>query len=305
MSWTRASRMAGSGSPARAARSSSNATMSDLVVPHPRGPLAAAMLAFHGRRCYTVAAISAYLILATSWVVFPQEKESYPSPPTLKELDQLKLGDDARGSLERLEVLAKEMVREKRFQCLRAFGDTAFCGCLSEQLPVGATFLTYVQIVGSSKEALGYSKLSADDKLIIDNALSAREVCVGKIRSSAPARPEVPPTTTKSADKDFPHASYMREVQRRIGEKWDSRARDGQQPVAVFQIGRDGQVGGLAIEKTSGNALYDLAALRAITEASPLPPLPPDFQGSWLRVHLGFGYAGTSIATPGAPDQTR
>jgi protein TonB len=92
---------------------------------------------------------------------------------------------------------------------------------------------------------------------------------------------------------DFPHAWYMREVQRKIGQKWDSRARDGQQPVAVFQIGRDGQVSGLAIEKTSGNALYDLSALRAITEASPFPPLPSDFQGSWLRVHLGFGYAGT------------
>jgi protein TonB len=92
---------------------------------------------------------------------------------------------------------------------------------------------------------------------------------------------------------DFPHAWYMREIQRKIGQKWDGRARDGQQPVAVFQIGRDGQVSNVAIEKTSGNTLYDLAALRAITEASPFPPLPSDFQGSWLRVHLGFGYAGT------------
>jgi protein TonB len=85
----------------------------------------------------------------------------------------------------------------------------------------------------------------------------------------------------------------MREVQQKVGQKWDGRARDGQQPVAVFQIGRDGQITGLAIEKTSGNSLYDLAALRAITEASPFPPLPEDFRGPWLRVHLGFGYAGT------------
>jgi len=92
---------------------------------------------------------------------------------------------------------------------------------------------------------------------------------------------------------DFPHAWYMREVQQKVSQKWDGRARDGQQPVAVFQIGRDGQITGLAIEKTSGNSLYDLAALRAITEASPFPPLPEDFRGPWLRIHLGFGYAGT------------
>jgi TonB family protein len=92
---------------------------------------------------------------------------------------------------------------------------------------------------------------------------------------------------------DFPHAWYMREVQQKVSQKWDGRARDGQQPVAVFQIGRDGRVTALAIEKTSGNSVYDLAALRAITEASPFPPLPEDFRGPWLRVHLGFGYAGT------------
>jgi len=47
----------------------------------------------------------------------------------------------------------------------------------------------------------------------------------------------------------------------------------------------------LAISKSSGNTYYDQAALRAITEANPFPPLPADFPGTTLRVHLGFNFA--------------
>jgi TonB family protein len=92
---------------------------------------------------------------------------------------------------------------------------------------------------------------------------------------------------------DFPFAWYLRQVQRKISDKWDGQARDGTQPQVVFDIGRDGRVSGLRIEKTSGNPLYDQAALRAITEAAPLPPLPDDFKESFLKVHLGFNYSGT------------
>jgi TonB family protein len=92
---------------------------------------------------------------------------------------------------------------------------------------------------------------------------------------------------------DFPHAWYLRVIHQKISERWEGRARDGQQPVAVFEIRRDGQVIRLAIEKTSGNAVYDQAALRAIAEASPFPELPPDFKEPLLRVHLGFNFAGS------------
>lgn len=92
---------------------------------------------------------------------------------------------------------------------------------------------------------------------------------------------------------DFPFAWYLRQVQSKIGERWDPHARDGSQPQVVFEISRDGRIRGLAVEKTSGNPLYDQAAMRAITEAAPFPPLPDEFKESMLRVHLGFNYAGT------------
>ena len=92
---------------------------------------------------------------------------------------------------------------------------------------------------------------------------------------------------------DFPFAWYLRQVQRKISEKWEGQARDGNQPQVVFDIGRDGKISGLKVEKSSGNPLYDQAALRAITDATPLPPLPDDYKDAFLKIHLGFNYSGT------------
>jgi colicin import membrane protein len=89
---------------------------------------------------------------------------------------------------------------------------------------------------------------------------------------------------------DFPFAWYLSRVQAKVTEKWVGKALPGQQPVAVFEISREGQVSRIAIEKSSGNSYYDQAAVRAITEANPFPPLPAEFPGQTLRVHLGFNF---------------
>ena len=90
---------------------------------------------------------------------------------------------------------------------------------------------------------------------------------------------------------DFPFAWYLARIQAKVTERWAGKALPGQQPVAVFEINREGQVSRLAIEKSSGNSYYDQAALRAITEANPFPPLPAEFPGQTLRVHLGFNFS--------------
>jgi TonB family protein len=90
---------------------------------------------------------------------------------------------------------------------------------------------------------------------------------------------------------DFPFAWYTRIVENKVTAAWSARALEGRQPVAVFEIGRDGQVTKMSIEKSSGNPYYDQAALRAITSANPFPPLPQDFKEPFLRVHMGFNFA--------------
>jgi TonB family protein len=93
---------------------------------------------------------------------------------------------------------------------------------------------------------------------------------------------------------DFPFAWYLRRIQAKIEETWQApmSSREGQEAVAVFEIMRDGQIRRAAIERSSGDAVYDQAALRAITEANPFPPLPDDFREPPLRIHLGFSYRG-------------
>jgi protein TonB len=90
---------------------------------------------------------------------------------------------------------------------------------------------------------------------------------------------------------DFPFAWYLSRVQAKVTERWAGKAIPGQQPVAMFEIHRDGRVSGLTIERPSGNPYYDQAALRAITEAAPFPPLPQEYAGQVLRVHLGFNFS--------------
>lgn len=140
------------------------------------------------------------------------------------------------------------------------------------------------------------------------------------VASSAPPRPDVTPTATAAAQpprpsapapapppgqptgsplgsgavtldvSDFPFAWYMSAVHRKVTARWAGKALEGRQPVALVEIGRDGQIARLAIEKTSGNPYYDQAALRAITEANPFPPLPPEYKEPVLRVHFGFTF---------------
>ena len=87
---------------------------------------------------------------------------------------------------------------------------------------------------------------------------------------------------------DFPYAYYIRQVHQKIQERWNGRAIPGQQPSVVFEIGRDGRLNGVAIDKSSGNGYYDQAALRAINDASPFPPLPVEYKKSALRIGLQF-----------------
>jgi TonB family protein len=109
-------------------------------------------------------------------------------------------------------------------------------------------------------------------------------------------KPNAPSTSTGSIAvdaSDFPFTYYLRLIQSKIGERWSpprAAAGGGERVVVLFEIQRDGQIREPTVERTSGNSLYDQSALRAVTEASPFPPLPPEFKASSLRVHFGFEF---------------
>jgi TonB family protein len=54
----------------------------------------------------------------------------------------------------------------------------------------------------------------------------------------------------------------------------------------VFDIGRDGSVRNLRVERPSGIPSFDRSALAAVSDAAPLPPLPP----SWREPVLPAGF---------------
>jgi TonB family protein len=60
--------------------------------------------------------------------------------------------------------------------------------------------------------------------------------------------------------------------------------------VIEFLIGRDGQVTGMKLVKSSGDVALDRAAWHGITDALPLPKLPSEFKGDHLSLRCTFLY---------------
>ncbi len=73
------------------------------------------------------------------------------------------------------------------------------------------------------------------------------------------------------------HPSYFSRVQNKIDRQWvATRSRgDAASAIVLFSIEKNGTIRAVQMEQPSGDWLFDQAALRAIHEASPLPPLPP------------------------------
>lgn len=90
---------------------------------------------------------------------------------------------------------------------------------------------------------------------------------------------------------DFPYAWYLRQVLQKVEFEWQRQnqpAEPPQKPQIYVEIQRDGSIGPPSIHKSSGNAFYDNAALRAVMSASPFPKLPDDWTKPSLRILFTF-----------------
>ncbi|MCX6554310.1 MAG: energy transducer TonB [Candidatus Aminicenantes bacterium] len=91
----------------------------------------------------------------------------------------------------------------------------------------------------------------------------------------------------------FPYAYYVDLLRNRISSSWYSSlvapGLKGKYVVGVyFIVHRDGEISGLRLENSSGITSLDLSARRAIENAAPFAPLPPDFTSQYLVVHFEF-----------------
>jgi TonB family protein len=86
---------------------------------------------------------------------------------------------------------------------------------------------------------------------------------------------------------DFTYGYYLDRLLSLIDAQWARpNMGTGVKTVIFFRINRDGSMTDLRVEQSSGYNSFDLAALRAVQNAAPFPPLPRAFQHDSLGVNL-------------------
>jgi TonB family protein len=89
---------------------------------------------------------------------------------------------------------------------------------------------------------------------------------------------------------DFCCPDYLMLMVEKIRSNWNARAGSVGEVMVTFTIDRDGRIAGVAQETSSGNAVLDLNAMRALVATRQLLPLPSAFPNPSLTVHLNFQY---------------
>jgi TonB family protein len=86
---------------------------------------------------------------------------------------------------------------------------------------------------------------------------------------------------------------YLMTVRDKVASRWEPPSGIMGKEVSTiinFRIDRSGKVTASYVEEPSGTGVFDAASLRAVAQSSPLPPLPEEYVGDWLGIHLRFVY---------------
>ena len=90
--------------------------------------------------------------------------------------------------------------------------------------------------------------------------------------------------------KNFCCPEYLTQMVQKVRSNWNANQGAGGQPIVKFVIRRDGMLTNVELEKSSGQALLDLEARRAVYKTMQLAPLPREFPDSSLTIHLTFDF---------------
>jgi TonB family protein len=84
--------------------------------------------------------------------------------------------------------------------------------------------------------------------------------------------------------------AYAALLMERVSQKWNTNGLEGVRPIAIVSVDilRNGSIRNPHLIQTSGNYQLDTTSLRAVTEASPFPPLPQEYEQSVLTVEFKF-----------------
>jgi len=64
--------------------------------------------------------------------------------------------------------------------CVKAIAREKFCRCVGDNLPHDVSFEQYVHTLVTSRDKLGYSSMTVEQKRTVDVTIEAREKCIEK-----------------------------------------------------------------------------------------------------------------------------
>lgn len=86
---------------------------------------------------------------------------------------------------------------------------------------------------------------------------------------------------------NFPYPWYISQVRAGLWNQWSSRMpKEKGECTVVFSVMPNGSLVDLRTESSSGDSAFDLAALGAVQDAAPFPPLPRGFSEPFLKIHV-------------------
>jgi TonB family protein len=94
-------------------------------------------------------------------------------------------------------------------------------------------------------------------------------------------------TRLEGIDPEFTYDYYLDRMLASIGAQWIRPPTEGEiRAVLRFTVERSGEITELQVVESSAYPAFDLAALRAVQYASPLPHLPASYRRDSLSVTL-------------------
>ena len=95
---------------------------------------------------------------------------------------------------------------------------------------------------------------------------------------------------------NFPYTYYLNIITDRVSSNWftslvDPGISGNFQTIIYFRIEKSGQITNVQTEQSSGVTALDLSAIRAVRASAPFPPLPREYDESYLGIHLIFEHS--------------
>ena len=69
-------------------------------------------------------------------------------------------------------------IRRRQSDCMKVFGHTTYCDCITHRVPAVLEFADIVNLLVMTNEQLDYERLPDNGKKIVDDTRRARDMCV-------------------------------------------------------------------------------------------------------------------------------